>query len=137
MITPEELTNFMQQTFTGANYSVESVGEGHCTMIQQVGEEQLRPGGTVSGPTLMGLADAAMYGAIIDSMGLNDTSIMSVTTSLNINFLRKPKAENGVKGVCDLIKVGKRLIIGEISLYSVGEENKPVAHVVATYSVPG
>ncbi|GAA5315320.1 MAG: PaaI family thioesterase [Candidatus Pelagadaptatus aseana] len=137
MITPEALTDFMQETFTNARFIVKTVDNGHCTMIQEIGEEQLRPGGTVSGPTLMGLADAAMYGAIIGALGLNDTSIMSVTTSLNINFLRKPKADDGVKAVCDLIKVGKRLIIGEISLYSVGEEDKPVAHVVATYSVPG
>lgn len=135
-ISPEELTQFMRETFTQSEFRVEEVGAQSCRMTQRIGENQLRPGGTVSGPTMMGLADAAMYGAIIAAMGLNKTSIMSVTTNLNINFLRKPVAEKALVADCELIKLGKRLIIGEATLYSQGHEDDAVAHVVATYSVP-
>jgi uncharacterized protein (TIGR00369 family) len=91
----------------------------------------LRPGGTISGPILMGLADLAMYGAVLAAIGRVE---LAVTTSLTINFLRKPPPAD-VIAEARLLKLGKRLAVGEVELYSDGDPDM-VAHVVATYSVP-
>ena len=58
-----------------------------------------------------------------------------MTTGFNINFLRRPSADRDIIGICNLIKVGKVLVVGEVNLYSEGDE-KPVAHAVGTYSIP-
>ena len=92
----------------------------------------MRPGGTVSGPVLMSIADVALYVAILGKIGIVS---LTVTTSLTINFLRKPSAEARIIAECTLLKVGRTLIVGEVSLYSEGSSDL-VAHVVGTYSVP-
>jgi uncharacterized protein (TIGR00369 family) len=111
---------------------VVSVGERCATMRLAVGFDQLRPGGTVSGPAMMGLADCALYVAILGEIGL---VALTVTTSLNINFLRKPAAGRDIIGVCRLMKVGRTLVVGEVTIFSEGDD-EPVAHVVGTYSIP-
>jgi len=79
----------------------------------------------------MGVADEALYVAIFGEIGIVP---LAVTTSLTINFLRKPPASKGVISVCKLLKVGKSLAVGEVALYSEGT-NEPIAHVVGTYSI--
>jgi len=91
----------------------------------------LRPGGTVSGPTLMMLADVAMYVAVLASIGWVP---LAVTTNLNINFLRKP-APGGLIAECQLLKLGKRLAVGQVTICGEGDE-EPVAHATSTYSIP-
>ena len=86
----------------------------------------------MSGPVLMATADVALYVAILGEIGIVP---LTVTTSLNINFLRKPVATARVIGVCKLLKLGKSLAIGEVSLYSEGRA-EVVAHAVGTYSIP-
>ena len=93
---------------------------------------ELRPGGTVSGPVLMAVADVALYVAILGEIGIVP---LTVTTSFSINFLRKPSPDKAVVGVCKLMKVGKSLAVGEVTLYSEGGE-EPLAHAVGTYSIP-
>ena len=90
-----------------------------------------RPGGTVSGPTLMMLADVSMYVAVLAAIGWVP---LAVTTSLNINFLRKP-APGALVAECALLKLGKRLAVGTVAIFSEGEE-APVAHATSTYSIP-
>ena len=80
----------------------------------------------------MAVADVALYVAILGEIGIVP---LTVTTSLNINFLRKPSAERSIIGVCKLIKLGKTLAVGEVSLYSDGMPD-PVAHAVGTYAIP-
>ena len=80
---------------------------------------------------MMALADVAMYAALLGEIGLVP---LAVTTNLNINFLRKP-AQRDVIGLANLLKVGKRLAVGEVTLYSEGD-SEPVAHVTCTYSIP-
>ena len=80
----------------------------------------------------MGVADEALYVAIFGEIGIVP---LAVTTSLTINFLRKPSASKAVIGECKLMKVGKSLAVGKVALYSEGM-NEPVAHVVGTYSIP-
>jgi acyl-coenzyme A thioesterase PaaI-like protein len=81
---------------------------------------------------LMGLADVALYVAILGEIGIVP---LAVTTSLTINFLRRPAASKHIVGRCKLLKLGKSLAVGEVMLYSEGESD-PVAHVVGTYSIP-
>ena len=100
--------------------------------MYRVDQDDLRPGQTISGPTLMLVADLALYIAILGHVGI---VAMAVTTNMNINFLRKPHGKQDIRAICNLIKIGKTLIVGEVWLYSVGVE-EPVAHVTATYAIP-
>ena len=93
--------------------------------------KSLRPGGTISGPTMMILADTAMYVAVLASIGW---APLAVTTNLSINFLKKP-GPRALDAECRLLKLGKRLAVGEISIRSKGEEEL-AAHAVSTYSIP-
>lgn len=93
--------------------------------------EHLRPGGTVSGPAMMALADVAVYVALLGQIGLVP---LAVTTNLSINFLRKP-APGPVFADARLIKLGRRLAVGEVGLRAA-DESDLVAHCVATYSIP-
>jgi uncharacterized protein (TIGR00369 family) len=130
--TKEEVAAFLAAEFPQAKCVIREVGQGGCTLSLDVGTEDLRPGGTVSGPALMGLADVALYVAILGEIGIVP---LAVTTSLTINFLRKPVSSKTVVAVCKLMKVGRSLAVGEVSLYSEGAA-EPVAHVVGTYAIP-
>ena len=119
---------------------LEMIGTGRRCEIVEVGcftpemqpVDELRPGGTVSGPVMMAVADFALYVAILGEIGLVP---LAVTTNLSINFLRRPSPDSDVIGKCRLLKVGKSLVVGEVALYSEGDED-PAAHVVGTYSIP-
>ena len=128
----DEIIEFIASEFPQSAVKIMAVGNQGSTVKQEIGVDQLRPGGTVSGPVLMAVADVALYVAIIGEIGLVP---LAVTTSLNINFLRKPSSERDIIGVCKLLKLGKVLAVGEVSLYSEGQD-EPVAHVVGTYSIP-
>lgn len=132
MLSKEELTEFLKSEFPQTKCFVEEVGNRSATVSHKVGHEELRPGGTVSGPVLMAVADVALYVAILGEIGLVP---LAVTTNLTINFLRKPSSQKDIIGKCSLMKVGKNLVVGEVALYTDGEP-EPVAHVVGTYAVP-
>ena len=113
--------------------AVEEIGAGTCRVRLPYSERFVRPGGTVAGPLLMGLADVAMYVAVLSRIGRVE---LAVTTNLTCNFLRRPKPRD-VIGEARLLKLGKRLAYGEVSLFTEGEAGEgPVAHVTATYSIP-
>ncbi len=122
----------MAREFPQSKIVVESIGDKSAIVRHKIGIDELRPGNTVAGPVMMGLADAAIYVAILGQLGL---VALAVTTNLNINFLRKPRADADIIARCALIKTGTRLAIGEVFLYSEGDE-EPVAHAVGTYSIP-
>ncbi len=122
----------MAREFPQSKIVVESIGDKSAIVRHKIGIDELRPGNTVAGPVMMGLADAAIYVAILGELGL---VALAVTTNLNINFLRKPRADADIIARCALIKTGTRLAIGEVFLYSEGDE-EPVAHAVGTYSIP-
>jgi acyl-coenzyme A thioesterase PaaI-like protein len=127
-----EIAQFLESAFPQRGFVVESVGNAAATLSYPVGADDLRPGGTVSGPVLMAVADVALYVAILGEIGIVP---LAVTTSLTINFLRKPAPDRRIVGVCKLLKVGKALAVGEVALYSEGSD-VPVAHAVGTYSIP-
>ncbi|MEL0620465.1 MULTISPECIES: PaaI family thioesterase [Psychrobacter] len=130
--TKEEISAFMALEFPQTKCVVEAVNENGATLSHEIGINELRPGGTVSGPVMMAVADVAIYVAILGRIGIVP---LTVTTSLTINFLRKPSANARIIAECTLMKVGRTLIVGEVSLYSEGCDDM-VAHVVGTYSVP-
>lgn len=132
MISKTELAQFLKREFPQNKSTIESVGGGMATVRHAVGEAELRPGGTVSGPVMMTVADVALYVAILGEIGLVP---LAVTTSLNVNFMRKPASDRDIIGVCRLLKLGKTLAVGEVNIYSDGV-SEPVAHAVGTYAIP-
>ena len=132
-VTPQQVQDLLReyQLDHDGHVSIEKLGPKSASARFRVGKKHLRPGDTVSGPTLMALADVAMYAALLGEIGLVP---LAVTTSLNINFLRKP-AQCDVIGEAKLLKVGKRLAVGEVTLFSA-DDPEPVAHVTCTYSIP-
>lgn len=122
---------FPQMFYPGSGTTIEDVWHGGCRVRRAFNDKSLRPGGTISGPTMMGLTDFTMYVAILASIG---PVPLAVTTNLNINFLRKP-APRDLIAEARLIKLGKRLAVGEVVIRSDGEEDM-VAHATSTYSIP-
>ena len=111
---------------------LETITEEYVVMRAEVNQQHLRPGGTVAGPVMMGLADAAVYALILSRIGPVE---LAVTTNLSINFLRKPQPAD-LLARASMLKLGKRLAIAEASIYSQTLDSEPVAHVTATYSIP-
>src|SRR5690554_5561762 len=132
MTRKQEIIDFLAQEFPQNKCTVESVGPLTATVRHEVGHAELRPGNTVSGPVLMKVADVALYVAILNEIGIVP---LAVTTQLSINFMRKPAADAAIIGVCKLLKLGRTLAVGEVSLYSEGSEQL-VAHAVGTYVIP-
>lgn len=132
MPTRDEVAGFLAAAFPNRGFVVEALGNAGATLSYPVGVDDLRPGDTVSGPVLMAVADVALYVAILGEIGIVP---LAVTTSLTINFLRKPSPGGRIVGVSRLLKVGKALAVGEVALYSQGSDVL-VAHAVGTYSIP-
>lgn len=135
-LTAEEIADllheiFPQTVYPGSGLTIERVAYGDVRVRREFHVKQLRPGGTISGPTMMQLADFTMYVAVFSAVGRKPHA---VTTNLNINFLRKP-GPTALIADARLLRVGKRLVFGEVTIYSEGEE-APVAHVTSTYSIP-
>jgi|SRR5262245_5010804 len=135
-MTVAELERFLTAEFPQAFHAtsgltIEAAWHGGCRVRQAYSPQFIRPGGTISGPTMMALADFALYVAVLASIG---PVPLAVTINLNINFLRKP-ANRDLIAECRLMKVGKRLAVGEVAIRSDGQE-EAVAHVTATYSIP-
>src|SRR5215467_2091595 len=122
---------FPQAFYPGCGLTIERVNYADIRVRRHFQEDHLRPGGTISGPTMMELADFAMYVAVFSAIGPQP---LAVTTNLNINFLRKPTRADLI-AEARLMKVGKRLAVGEVAIYSDGLA-EPVAHVTSTYSIP-
>lgn len=132
MLTKAEINAFLEAEFPQTKCTVDAVGNLGATVRHPVGQAELRPGGTVSGPVLMAVADVALYVAIMGEIGIVP---LVVSTSLTVNFMRKPSPTAGIVAVCRLMKLGKNLAVGEVTLYSEGLRD-PVAHAVGTYAIP-
>ena len=135
-MTAVELDAFLRtelpQLFNYDDVAIEHADGQTCRIRQRFRESMLRPGGTISGPTLMALADFAMYVVLLSAIGPIG---LAVTTNLNINFLRKGEPGQDVLAAARLLKLGKRLAVGEVNLLS-GTSPAPIAHVTSTYSIP-
>lgn len=136
IMTVSQIEAFLDEVFPqlhhgGRTYFVEEVGPMSARMRCDYHERHLRPGGTISGPTMMALADLALYVAILAQIGPVG---LAVTTNLSFNFLRKP-GQAALIADAKLLKLGKRLAVGEIALFSQGGDEM-VCHATGTYSIP-
>ena len=133
-MTAVEVNDFIRQgipAFEGAGCLVTSVTDTQVEVTQQYRDDLLRPGGSISGPTLMALADTAMYALILAQLG---PIAMAVTQNLNINFLRRPAPVDTIASA-RFLRLGRRSAVIDVSIYSAGSDEM-VAHVTGTYALP-
>ncbi|MBW1757580.1 MAG: PaaI family thioesterase [Deltaproteobacteria bacterium] len=132
-MTAGEVTDFMKKVLSQVRLpvAIEELRDGFLRIRVGVTDRDLRPGGTISGPTLMSIADTAMYQLVLGMIG---PVPLALTTNLNINFLRAPKLADIIAEV-EMLKLGKRLAVGQVTIYSAGNDD-PVAHATVTYSIP-
>jgi len=136
VMNADEVNRFLKQVYPQLNaamtgYCVIDVSPGACVVRLEATQDHVRPGGTVSGPALFTLADIGGYTCILSHAG---PEALSVTTNLNINFMRK--AEPGpIDGFCRILKLGKSLMVFDVEMRT-HHDNLPVAHATGTYSIP-
>jgi uncharacterized protein (TIGR00369 family) len=135
-MTAAEIDAFLDAEFPqihhgGKTFHVEAVGPMTARLRCDYHPKHVRPGGTISGPTMMALADLALYVAVLAQIGPVG---LAVTTNLSFNFLRKP-GQSALIGECRLLKLGKRLAMGEVAIFSEGTPDI-VCHATGTYSIP-
>ncbi|AUJ64035.1 thioesterase [Aestuarium zhoushanense] len=130
----DALTQFLASDFSQVDgmFTIESVDEMEAVIRLNVGEEHLRPGGTVSGPSMFALADVSVYLAILAMIG---PKALSVTTNCSIDFMRKPEASRDLLCHVRLLKMGRVLAVGDCLLFSDGSD-QAVARASLTYSIP-
>lgn len=133
-MTAQEVMDYMAEEFPQVrdDFAIDALSEDTLTMRLLTQEKHLRPGGTVSGPSMFALADCAVYAMVLARVG---RKALAVTTSCSMDFMRKPAAGVDVIGACRLLKLGRALAVGDVLLYSDGG-GKPVARATMTYSIP-
>jgi uncharacterized protein (TIGR00369 family) len=130
----EELMAYLEEVFpqvTG-DYAVDHLAEMEVDLRLKVTERHLRPGGTVSGPAMFALADCAVYAIVLAMVG---RKALAVTTSCSFDFMRKPVAGCDLIAKTRLLKLGRVLAVGDVLLFSEGND-APVARATMTYSIP-
>ena len=132
-MTPDEINLFLRETFTGGEPPTIEFADGKNVRARvRYHPAQIRPGGTLSGPTMMALADVAAYALVFSAIGLEP---LAVTSDLTIHFLRKPKPADLI-GEGRLLKLGRSLAVVDVVITSEGAPDKAVAHAVVTYALP-
>ncbi len=130
----EELMAYLAEVFPQViqQFAVDSLGVDTITMRLLTDKRHLRPGGTVSGPSMFMLADVCVYAMILARVG---RKALAVTTNCSIDFMRKPVADTDLIADCRLLKLGRQLAVGDVALYSQGSDAM-VARATLTYSIP-
>ena len=133
-MTAAELQAFLTRDFgqVAEDFAVERVEGTGLRLRLRVADKHLRPGGTVSGPSIFALADVAMYLAILARIG---PVALAVTTNCAVDFMRKPAAGRDLLGEARVLKLGRSLAVGDVMLFSDGMA-EPVARASLTYSIP-
>lgn len=133
-MTAGEIADYLDEVFpqVGGQFTIEELGEMRVRVRLHVSDMHLRPGGTVSGPSIFSLADVSVYIAILGMIGPQG---MTVTTNCSIDFMRKPAANTDLIAECRLLKLGRVLAVGEVLIFSDGMD-QPVARASLTYSIP-
>ncbi len=133
LMTKEDLNDFLEKEFpqVNKNFEILKVTDKNFSMLMHISSEHLRPGATVSGPTMFLLADVTFYLATLSVIGPKS---LTVTTNCSINFLRKPNEKNLISEA-RILKLGKTLSVGDVLIYSE-DIDEPVAHASLTYSIP-
>ena len=133
LMSKVDLENFLEKEFpqVSNNFKILNTKPNYLSMLMHISDEHLRPGGTVSGPTMFLLADVSFYLATLSIIGPKS---LTVTTNCSINFLRKPNISDLISET-RVLKIGKTLSVGDVLIYSEGIK-EPVAHASLTYSIP-
>ncbi|PIB24839.1 thioesterase [Amylibacter kogurei] len=133
VMTIQEMTDFLAKVFPqiAADFEIIHMDGETVDVRMNVKERHLRPGNTVSGPSMFALADVAYYIATMARIG---PEALTVTTNCSIDFMRKPAPSNMI-GKARVLKLGKTLSVGDVMLYSEGMD-EPVAHANLTYAIP-
>ncbi len=132
VLNAAELQAILVEAFPGNDVpTVETVSDEFVMLCQPVDLQHGRPGGTLSGPTMMMLADTAAWMAILSQIG---PVLLAVTTSLHIDFLRKP-ALRDVMARARILKLGRKLAVVDVEIFSRGETDL-VAKAQVTYALP-
>ena len=134
VMTAEDLNRFLETAFleVAGEFHVEEVSDAQVVLRRNVSERQLRPGGTISGPAMFGLADVTAYIATLARIG---PRALAVTTNCSIDFMRKPAAGVDLLATGRLLKLGKQLSVTDVLVHSEGMD-KPVARASLTYAIP-
>ena len=134
VVEKEDMMTFLDDVFPQVKglFSIDRLDEELLVMRMAVSEANLRPGGTVSGPSMFSLADVAAYVVTMSRVG---KEALAVTTSCSIDFMRKPVAGRDLVAHARLLKLGKALSVSEVHLFSDGS-NDMVARASLTYSIP-
>ena len=133
-MTPEEIVAFLEIHFpqaVSAGFDITHLDESGLTLSLHTSERHLRPGGTVSGPTLMTMADTAAYFLVLARLG---PRALAVTSSLEIHFLRKP-LPGTLRATCRPLKFGGRSVVTTVEIHA-NEDSQPVAFATVSYAVP-
>jgi len=133
-MSKDDLQAFLTAEFPQVNgkYMIQDLAPLQITVRMTVTEANLRPGGTISGPSMFALADISMYLAILAMIG---PQALAVTTNCSIDFMRKPAAGVDMIGKAKILKLGRVLAVGDVLLFSEGQA-APVARAGMTYSIP-
>ena len=129
-----ELSSYLDEVFPQVvnRYRIVDLKQGYARVIQNITQENLRPGGTVSGPTIFSLVDIGMYILLLAHIGKEP---LAVTTNCSIDFLKKPTMDEGLFADCNLLKLGKTLVVGEVLVKS-SEKEALLARSSITYYRP-
>ncbi|MBE1282319.1 MAG: hotdog fold thioesterase [Rhodobacteraceae bacterium] len=130
----DELTAYLAEVFPQVreDFAIDALDEGGITMRLLTAERHLRPGGTVSGPSMFALADVSVYALVLSRLG---PKALAVTTNCSLDFMRKPQAGVDVVAKAKLLKLGRSLAVGDVHMFSQGSD-KLVARSTMTYSIP-
>ncbi|NCX90841.1 MAG: PaaI family thioesterase [Rhodobacteraceae bacterium] len=129
-----ELSSYLDEVFPQVvnRYRIVDLQQGYARVIQNITQENLRPGGTVSGPTIFSLVDIGMYILLLAHIGKEP---LAVTTNCSIDFLKKPTMDEELFADCNLLKLGKTLVFGEVLVKS-SEKETLLARSSITYYRP-
>ena len=130
----DELTKYLAEVFPQVkeDFAIDALSMDGVTMRLLTAERHLRPGGTVSGPSMFALADVSVYALVLSRLG---KKALAVTTNCSLDFMRKPESGADVVAKARLLKLGRTLAVGDVHMFSQGSD-KMVARSTMTYSIP-
>ncbi len=134
LLSADQVMDYLAEVFPQVreDFAIDALTREAITMRLLTGDRHLRPGGTVSGPSMFALADCAVYALVLGRIG---RKALAVTTSCSIDFMRKPEADTDLIAEGRLLKLGRVLAVADVLMFSQGSD-RVVARASLTYSIP-